>query len=45
MNPDLLILFTGEILIILVLYRFVLRQWVVAEWEEKYNIVILKDYR
>jgi len=37
MNPDLLILFTGEILIILVLYRFVLRQWVVAEWEAKFD--------
>ena len=37
MNPDLLILFTGEIVIILVLYRFVLRQWVVAEWEAKFE--------
>lgn len=36
MNPDLLILFTGEILIILVLYRFVLRKWVVDEWEKKF---------
>jgi hypothetical protein len=37
MNPDLLILFIGEIVIILVLYRFVLRQWVVAEWEAKFD--------
>ena len=37
MNPDLLILFVGEILIILILYRFVLRQWVVAEWEKKFE--------
>jgi hypothetical protein len=37
MNPDLLILFFGEIIIILVLYRFVLRQWVVAEWESKFD--------
>ena len=37
MNPDLLILFVGEIVIILVLYRFVLRQWVVAEWEAKFE--------
>jgi len=37
MNPDLLILFVGEIFIILILYRFVLRQWVVAEWEAKFD--------
>jgi len=37
LNPDLLILFFGEIIIILVLYRFVLRQWVVAEWESKFD--------
>ena len=37
MNPDLLILFTGEIVIILALYRFILRQWVVAEWEQKFD--------
>jgi len=37
LNPDLLILFVGEILIILILYRFVLRQWVVAEWEKKFE--------
>ena len=37
MNPDLLILFVGEIVIILILYRFVLRQWVVAEWEAKFE--------
>jgi hypothetical protein len=35
MNPDLLILFTGEIIIILLLYRFLLRDWVIAKWEEK----------
>jgi hypothetical protein len=34
-NPDLIILFTGEILIILALYRFLLRDWVIAKWEEK----------
>ena len=37
MNPDLIILFVGEIFIILILYRFVLRQWVVAEWESKFD--------
>jgi len=37
MNPDLLILFVGEIFIILILYRFILRQWVVAEWEQKFD--------
>jgi len=37
LNPDLIILFVGEIVIILVLYRFVLRQWVVAEWEAKFE--------
>ena len=37
MNPDLLILFAGEIVIILALYRFILRQWVVAEWEQKFD--------
>ena len=35
LNPDLIILFTGEILIILLLYRFLLRDWVIAKWEEK----------
>ena len=35
MNTDLIILFTGEILIILLLYRFLLRDWVIAKWEEK----------
>jgi hypothetical protein len=35
MNPDLIILFTGEILIILALYRFLLRDWVIQKWEEK----------
>jgi len=37
MNPDLIILFVGEIFIILALYRFILRQWVVAEWEQKFD--------
>ena len=37
MNPDLIILFVGEIFIILALYRFVLRQWVVAECEKKFE--------
>jgi len=37
MNPDLIILFVGEIFIILVLYRFILRQWVVDEWEAKFE--------
>ena len=37
MNPDLLTLFVGEIVIILALYRFILRQWVVAEWEQKFE--------
>ena len=37
MNPDLIILFVGEIVIILVLYRFVLRKWVVSEWEAKFD--------
>ena len=35
MNPDLIILFTGEIMIILLLYRFLLRDWVIQKWEEK----------
>jgi hypothetical protein len=35
MNPDLVILFTGEIVIILALYRFLLRDWVIDKWEEK----------
>lgn len=35
MNPDLIILFTGEIVIILALYRFLLRDWVIQKWEEK----------
>jgi len=34
-NPDLIILFTGEIAIILLLYRFLLRDWVIQKWEEK----------
>ena len=37
MNSDLIILFVGEIFIILALYRFILRQWVVAEWEQKFD--------
>ena len=35
MNPALIILFTGEIIIILALYRFLLRDWVIQKWEEK----------
>jgi hypothetical protein len=35
MNSDLVILFTGEIVIILALYRFLLRDWVIDKWEEK----------
>lgn len=37
MNPDLLILFVGEIVIILALYRYILRKWVVEEWEAKFE--------
>jgi len=37
MNTDLIALFVGEIVIILVMYRFLLRQWVVAEWEKKFD--------
>lgn len=29
------LLFVGEILTILILYRFVLREWIVNKWEEK----------
>ena len=35
MNPDLIILFTGEILLILFLYHFLLRQWILNHWDEK----------
>ena len=35
MNPDLIILYTAEIIIILALYRFLLRDWVIQKWEEK----------
>lgn len=35
MNPDLIILFTGELFIILALYRFLFRQWVISKWEDK----------
>jgi hypothetical protein len=35
MNPDLITLFVGEIIIILGLYRFLLRDWVIDKWEEK----------
>jgi len=37
MNIDLIYLFVGEIAIILVMSRFLLRQWVVAEWEKKFD--------
>ena len=35
MNIDLIILFTGEIFLILFLYRFLLRQWIINHWDEK----------
>ena len=35
MNTDLIILFTGEIFLILFLYRFLLRQWIINHWDEK----------
>ena len=35
MNPDLIILFVGELFLILFLYRFVFRQMIVNHWEEK----------
>ncbi len=35
MNIDLIYLFVGEIAIILIMYRFMLRQWIVAHWDEK----------
>ena len=35
MNPDLIILFTGEIAIILLLYRFLLRDWVIQNGKKK----------
>ena len=35
MNPDLIILFTGELFIILALYRFLFRAWVIDKWEDK----------
>ena len=35
MNIDLIYLFVGEIAIILVMYRFMLRQWIVEHWDEK----------
>jgi len=35
MNPDLIILFVGELFLILFLYRFVFRQMIVTHWEEK----------
>jgi len=34
-NPDLIILFVGELFLILFLYRFVFRQMIVNHWEEK----------
>ena len=37
MNTDLITLFVGENVIILEMYRFILRQWVVAEWEKKFD--------
>lgn len=35
MNPDLIYLFVGELLLILGLYRFLFRAWVIDKWEEK----------
>ena len=35
MNIDLIYLFVGEIAIILVMYRFMLRQWIVEHWDQK----------
>jgi hypothetical protein len=35
MNPDLIYLFTGEIIIILALYKWIFRQMIVSHWEEK----------
>jgi len=35
MNIDLVYLFVGEIAIILVMYRFLLRQWIVEHWDQK----------
>jgi hypothetical protein len=35
MNTDLIILFTGELFIILALYRFLFRAWVIDKWEDK----------
>tara|TARA_R100001530_G_C4305959_1_gene151674 strand:- start:891 stop:1343 length:453 start_codon:yes stop_codon:yes gene_type:complete len=35
MNIDLIYLFIGEIFLILFLYRFLLRQWIVNHWDEK----------
>ena len=35
MNTDLIILFTGEIFLILFLYRFLLRQWIINHLDEK----------
>jgi hypothetical protein len=42
-NPDLIILFTGEIAIILILYRFLLRDWVIAKWEEEGWLLVKLD--
>jgi len=35
MNPDLIILFVGELFLILGLYRFLFRKWVIDKWEDK----------
>jgi len=35
LNPDLIYLFTGEIIIILALYKWIFRQMIVSHWEEK----------
>ena len=35
MNPDLIILFVGEIIIILTLYHFLIKEMIVNHWEHK----------
>ena len=35
MITDLLIFFAAEVILILALYRFLLRQWIISHWDEK----------
>ena len=35
MIQDLMIFFAAEVVLILGLYRFLLRQWIIQHWEEK----------